>query len=63
MEPWVCRCASVVCVYVYVHGGVTKVTHSSSYFEKYKWYLGKINNLFDEVMITCEVLGDLQKEK
>ena len=48
---------------LYVRRGVTKVTHSSSYFEKYKCYLGKINNLFDEVMITCEVLGDLQKEK
>ena len=53
----------VLCVGVYVRGGVIKVAHSSSYFEKFEWYLGKINNLFNEVVITCGVLGDLQREK
>ena len=47
---------------VYVCGGVTKVAHSSSYFEKFEWYLGKINNLFKEVMITCGT-GRLAKGK
>ena len=52
----------MLCVGVYVRGGVIKVAHSSSYFEKFEWYLGKINNLFNEVVITCGVLGDLQRK-